>query len=84
MLAAGAGLPPAKLRKLAVATRERLEECPRQERSDVAAHGRRTVLDALPDGMAWLGIYAKAEVVVMAKARIDANAERLGRVSQSS
>ena len=80
MLAQGRGLPPAKLRRLAVATRERLEKLTRQERFDVAAEGRKVAFEPLADGMAWLGLYGRADVLLRAKARIDANAERLAAV----
>ena len=80
MLAQGRGLPPAKLRRLAVATRERFEKLTRQERFDVAAEGRKVAFEPLADGMAWLGLYGRADVLLRAKARIDANAERLAAV----
>ncbi|MFD4422052.1 DUF222 domain-containing protein [Agromyces sp. NPDC058484] len=73
-------LVPGRLRTAAQVVRERLERASRQERFDRARSERRISVETVPDGMAWLSLYAPADVVLRARARIDAQARRLAAV----
>ncbi|MEO5535111.1 MAG: DUF222 domain-containing protein [Pseudolysinimonas sp.] len=72
-----AGLAPARFRERMRVLRERLHPRALDERHREASEGRSVVLDAEPDGMAWLGIRLAAPDAQTAWERIDQAARHL-------
>jgi hypothetical protein len=70
-------LTTAALKAKAKRHREEIHSMPAGQRHAKAAEERRTFIEIVDDGMAWLSLYTTATDALRAEARIDANARRI-------